>query len=160
MTEFNELDLNKDVEDMDEEEAKKTLSQFMASHQENVTAYDTLQTELEETETEYQEKIDEKEERIAEFKEGRAQEAAEHVKMPANLLVDRFSIEEIDQIIEEAEDAEYSEEEEAEADEEEENLTTFSEKEEKGRADSSDNRTQYRNRAKQVLGNKNFPVSE
>lgn len=156
MTEFNELDLTKSVDSLDEEEAKKTLSDFMESHKNNQTAYDELQTELEETETEYKEKIEERDEKLATFKQRRAEEAANHVKMPADILVDRFSFSELEQIIEEAEDADFSEDEE---EEEEENLTTFSERPEKGETETQNN-AEYRDRAKSVLGGKNFPVGE
>lgn len=159
MTDFNELDLKKGVDEMSEEEAKKTLSEFMESHQKNRAAYDKLQSELDETETEYKEELEELEERIHEFKQERAEVASEYVNMPADLLVDRFSIDEIDQIIAEADDAEFSEEETEEAEEEDEGLTTFSEKPEKGRAESG-GKTEYRERATQVLKNKGFPVSE
>lgn len=161
MSEFTELELNKGVEDMSEEEAKKTLSEFMESHQKNRTAYDELQIELEETETEYQEELDQLEERITQFKHERAEEAAQHVNMPADLLVDRFSLDELDQIIAEADEADFSEEEpEGEEGEEDDKLTTFSEKPEKGRAEGGKDRTEYRQRAKQLLGNKNFPVDD
>jgi hypothetical protein len=161
MTDFKELEINKGVDEMSEEEAKKTLSEFMESHQKNRTAYDELQTELDETETEYQEKLEEREERIHQFKQERAEAAAEYVNMPADLLVDRFSIDEIDQILAEADEADFSEEEETPEEEEgDENLTTFSEKPEKGRAESGGKKAEYRERATSVLKNKGFPVSE
>lgn len=138
MTEFHELDLQKDVASMEEEEAKETLSDFMEAHQKNQTAYDELSEERDEIETEYQEKLEEREELISEFKQERAEEAAEYVNMPADLLVDRFSLDEIDTIIEEGSEADFSEDEPEDEPEDEQTLTTFSEKPEKGRRESND----------------------
>lgn len=134
MTEFKELDLGKEPSELEPDEARETLVDFMEAHQTNRTAYDELQAELDDVETEYQEKLDEKEERISEFKEERATEAAEHVKMPAEVLADRFTFSELDQIIEEAE--EFSEEGDDGEDEDEgdDALTTFSEQPERGEA--------------------------
>lgn len=161
MTEFNDIELATEISDMEGEEAKETLADFMEVHESNREAYDELQSEFSQTEQEYEKKLEEKQERIAEFKQEKAERAAEHVQMPADLLADRFSFSEIDQIIEEA--AEFTEEED-ETDEGEsgnEQLTTFSDKEQKGRLDGEGgNRAEYRERAVEVLGNKNFPVSE
>jgi len=145
---FNELELNKDVTEMGEEEAKETLSEFMEAHQKNQSEYDSLQVDLQETKTEYEEKIDDYEERISEFKEERAEEAAQYVKMPAGLLADRFSFSELEQIIEEGE--EFSDVDD-EAEEDDEPLTDFNNKEEKGRAESRDPPEQFRERAESKL---------
>lgn len=137
--EFTELDLNKSIEEMSEQEAKTTLSDFMEAHQKNQTAYDAVQEELRETETEYEEKLEQREEKIAEFRDQRAEEAAEYVKMPADLLADKFSIEEIEQIISEAEESdEFSEEEQEAGDDEDDETryTTFAERDEKGERES------------------------
>lgn len=136
MADFTEIDLAKEVSEMEPDEARETLVDFTETHQENRTAYDELATELDEVETEYQEKLEEKEERIAEFREERAEEAAEYVNMPADILAEKFTFSELDQIIEEAEEAEeFSEDDEADEEvETEDNLTTFSEKRERGQA--------------------------
>lgn len=147
--EFDDLTLNKEVAEMEEDEAKKTLAEFMEAHQTNQTAYDELKGELEETETEFQEKLDEKEEVIAEFKQERAEEAAEYVNIPADLVATRFSFEEIDQIIEEG--SEYSEETSEESEEEEdETITTFSDKPEKGQTEGGGT-SKYNDRAREKL---------
>lgn len=161
MTEFNDLELNDEIPSMTEEEAKKTLSEFMESHQTNRTAYDELSTELDETETEYKEKLDEKEDLISDFKEDRAEEAAEYVNMPAELLADRFSFDEIDQIIEEG--AEFSEEEEGDPEDDPEDgdgsLTTFSDKPEKGKGGSKGaGGSGDRDHARSVLQSNGFTV--
>lgn len=152
MTDFEDLELNKDVTSMEEDEAKETLSDFMEAHQTNRSAYDELNAKLDDVETEYQEKLDEKEELIAEFKQDRAEEAAEYVNIPADLVADRFSFSEIEQIIEEG--AEFSEQDEDETDEAEEGddspLTTFSEKPEKGTVEGGSN-PELRDRAREKL---------
>jgi hypothetical protein len=135
-TEFTEMDLQKEVSEMEPDEARETLVDFMEAHQSNRSAYDELSTELDEVETEYNDKLEEKDEVIAEFKQERAAEAAEYVKMPEDILADKFSFSELEQIIEEAEDApEFSESDEGTEDgEEDDTLTTFSEKPERGEA--------------------------
>lgn len=161
-TDFNDLDLQKDISEMDEEEAKKTLSEFMEAHKQNKAAYDATVEELEETAAEYSQKVEELEERMAEFREKRAAEASEYVNMPADLIADRFSYDEIEQIIEEAEESEdFSEEDESDEDEDDDRLTTFSERDEKGRFDDTGAGSgKNRERAKERMKRKGFPVSE
>lgn len=163
MTEFNDLDLNTEIPEMDEEEAKKTLSEFMEAHQTNRTAYDELDSELDDIETEYQEELEEKEEMIAEFKDERAEAAAEYVNMPADLLSERFSFSELEQIVEEG--AEFSEETEEDADDDADDggddspLTTFSDKPEKGKGGSNGaGRSADREHARSVLQRNGFSV--
>lgn len=163
MTEFTELDLKKDIADMDGEEAKKTLTEFMEAHKKNQTAYDAVVEEREEVESDYQEQLEEYEEKMAEFRQKRAEEASEYVNMPADLIAERFEYSEIEQIIAEAEEsAEFTEEEPTdEDDEDDDRLTTFSEKEQKGRLEGDGGRASgSRDRALDALKNKNFPVSE
>jgi len=157
--EFTELDLQTDISDMDEEEAKETLSDFMAAHKENQVAYDEKVTELEEVESEYSEEIDELEERLAKFREQRAEDASEYVNMPAGLIAERFSHDEIEQIIEEAESSEEFTEDETDEGEDEDRLTTFSERDEKGRFDGGGS-SENRSRAADKLRRRNFPASE
>jgi hypothetical protein len=157
MTDFNELELNKSVDSLEADEAKKTLSEFMEQHQKNQAAYDELNDEIDELETEYKQEIAKLEKRVTEFKEERAEEAAEYVNMPADLLVDRFSIEELDQIIEEGADADFSEDE-PEDEDEPENLTTFSERPEKGRKESGSKNNEAVERARNRLRDHGFPT--
>lgn len=158
MTEFTELDLSKDVNDLTEAEAKETLSEFVSEHRSNEEAYDELQSEYEEKLEEREERIDELEGRVDEWREERAEKAAEFVKMPADLLADRFSIEELEQIIEEG--SEHSEAGEVEEEEEEEqSLTTFTEKPEKGKEETPDFSEEARDRAEQRLAERGFPVN-
>lgn len=144
---------------MDEEEAKKTLSEFMEAHKTNRSAYDTLSSELDDVEAEYKEKLEQKEEKLAEFKHDRAEVASEYVNIPADLIASRFSLDEVEQIIEEG--AEFSESEETEeADEEDEALTSFADREERGREEGSGRTTQYRDRAEARLSEHGIPVGD
>lgn len=154
--EFNDLDLNKEIADMEADEAKKTLSEFMEKHEKNRTAYDELHTELGEVETEYQEKLEDREELITEFTEERAEEAAEYVNIPAELVADRFSLEEIDQIIEEG--AEFSEQEgeDPEDEPEDDTITSFANRPEKGQGGSNGGSEGDRDRARNLLQRNGF----
>lgn len=157
---FNELSLDTDIEEMSEEEAKETLADFMDAHTANQKAYDARISEIHETEQEYSEKLEQYEDMVAEFTERRAEKAAEYVKMPAELLADRFSYEELDQIIEEGEDADFSEEDETDEEEEDDDrLTTFADRPEKGKKESKNKTTaEFRERAQSALANKGFPT--
>jgi hypothetical protein len=142
MTEFNDVELEKDVEDMEEDELRETLTDFMEVHQSNQEAYDA-------TVTEYSEQLEAAEERVSQFKEERAEEAAEYSNVPVDIMVERFSFAELDQIIEEG-DEKFSEEDEDDESEGSELLDTeFSEKPEKGRTDTGS--AKYRERAKDKL---------
>lgn len=158
-TEFTELDLTKEIDGMDGEEAKMTLSEFMESHQKNKTAYDELASEIESVESEYTEKLEDLEETISEFKDEKADTAAEYVNMPADLIASRFSLEEIEQIIEEGAEN-FSEEEEEEDDTEPDRYTKFSDRPEKGRSDSDKRDKQVRARARSKLQSFGFPGDE
>lgn len=159
-TEFNDLDLTKEIADMEEDEAKKTLSTFMEKHEKNRTAYDELHTELGEVETEYTEKLEDREELIAEFTEERAAEAAEYVNIPAELVADRFSLEEIDQIIEEGSEFSEQENEESTEEEEDDTITSFADRPEKGKGGSNGagGSTADRDRARNTLQRNGFTV--
>lgn len=161
MTEFTEMDIQKDVDEMEESELRKTLTDFMEQHEKNTKAHDELRAEWSEKVEDREQKIEALEERLGEFKQRRAEEAAEHVNMPADILAERFDFSELDQIIDEAE--EFSEEpEEDESEEESDYLTSFAEREQKGRRDGSSGgpSKQHRERAKRAMKNQGFPVGE
>lgn len=130
MTDFNELELEQDVADMEGEEAKETLVDFMEAHQKNREAYDATVTEFKDKIDEVQEQKNEIEDTLGELKTEYAEEAAKHVNMPAELLEKRFDFAEIRQILEDA--AEF-----AESQEDEEDtglpLTDFADREPKGK---------------------------
>ena len=158
MTEFTELDLSKPVEEMEADEARETLTDFMEAHRSNQDAYDAVQSEVDEIEAEYSEQIEDYEKMLTEFREDKAEEAAEHVNMPADLLADRFEYSELEQIIEDGE--EFSEEpEDDEGDEEETSLTTFSDKPQKGRKEDTNGTERYRDEAASALSSHGFPTN-
>lgn len=153
---FTELDLTKNVSEMSEAEAKETLSDFMRKHSENQEAYDEVVSEYEDELEEKEETIESLEDELDEWREELAEEAAECVEMPANLLAAKFSRDELEQIISEA--SEHSEEEEEE-DDEPDRLTTFSDKEQKGKETTPDYRNEEaQERAKKALASRGFPV--
>lgn len=156
MTDFTELDLSKPVDEMEPDEARETLSDFMDSHRQNQDAYDAVQAEVDEVEAEYSEKIEEKDELIADFREDKAEEAAEYVNMPAALLADRFEYSELEQIIEDGE--EFSEDEPDEDPDDDKTLTTFAEKPQKGKKEKTEGTARYRDEAKSALSNHGFPT--
>jgi ElaB/YqjD/DUF883 family membrane-anchored ribosome-binding protein len=156
MSDFTELDVDGDVSDMDAEEARETLSEFMSAHEDNQDAYNELRGELHETVSEYEEKLDKRDEKIAEFKDDLAEQAAEYVNIPKDLVVDRFSIEEIEQIIEEGDEADFSEDDDEDEPDE---LTTFRDKPEKGKGGGDGTATKYRERASRRLEQNGFPAN-
>jgi len=158
MTQFTDLDLTKPVDEMEADEARETLAEFMESHRENREAYDSLQTEFSEREDELTDEVEELEGRVAEFTEEKAERAAEHVKMPADLLAARFSIDELEQIIEEGE--EFSEEPDEPEEEESEMLTSFNDKPQKGRLEDDDRSAKFRDHAKTMLSSQGFHVED
>lgn len=153
---FTELDLSKPVEEMEADEARETLTDFMDAHRSNQDAYDAVQSEMDDIETEYSEQIEEYEQMVAEFREDKAEEAAEYVNMPADLLASRFEYSELEQIIEDGE--EFSEESDgSDEGEDEPALTTFSDKPQKGKQEGTDGTEKYRSEAKNALASHGFP---
>jgi hypothetical protein len=163
MSEFTELDVQKDIDEMSESELRTTLTDFIDKHRANVDAYDELQTEFDDTVSEKDERIESLEERVDEFKQKKAAEAAEYVKMPEGILAERFSFAELEQIIEEAEEAgadgEFSEDEDTseDADDEDEALTEFADRPPKGQRDS-ERPSEFRDRAKSRLASHGLPT--
>jgi len=160
MTEFTELDIEKDIDNMEESELRKTLSDFMEQHETNIEVYDGLKVEYEDELDEKEDTIEGLRERVSAFKQERAEEAAEYVKMPADVLAGRFDFSELDQIIEEAEESDEFSEDDDEDEEESDYLTDFAEQPQKGRQESRERSQKHRDRAARALENKNFPVSE
>lgn len=154
-TEFTELDLNKEVSDLEEDETKETLVDFMETHQKNTEAYDELQSEIEDVETDYQEQIEDYEEKLSGVKAEYAEEASEYVNVTKEIMLDRFSLDEIKQIIDEAEaEEEFSDEPDEEPEDETSSLTTFADRGEKGRRDPEDGPSKFRDKAESKLHQK------
>lgn len=148
MSEFTDLEIDADIEELGGNEAKKTLAEFIEKHKENREAYDELTTDFEQKVSDYEEDISQYEEQVETLRFEKAEEAAEHVNMPADLISDRFSLDEIDQIIDEAtEHTEGGSEEEDESD----SLTEFDDRPPKGDKNDTDYREKYREDAKEML---------
>lgn len=143
---------------MERDELANTLREFMESHEDNQDAYDDLKAEFDQSIEEFEERVSEFEEKLDSVKEKRAEEASEFTNIPSDILADRFSLDELDQMIEEAE-TDFSEEESSEEDEEDQRLTTFTQREERGR-NEGETKTEYRDRARQALARNGLPVSE
>lgn len=160
-TDFKELDLNKQVSEMDEDEARETLVDFMEAHQENRQAYDATVSEFEEQIEDIRADKQEVEEKLGEIHSEYAEKAAEVTNMPADLIEERFSFSEVEQILEEAEAAgEFSESAEEE-EEENETLTEFAEREEKGKSEKeSTQRTEFRDEARELLSQQGIPTGD
>ena len=158
MTDFTDADIDGDVSSMSGDEARQTLIEFMDVHATNRNAYDELQTEFNDTVAELEEENESLEARVSEFKSDLAAEAAEFVKLPQDLVADRFSIEEIEQIIAEGEEFADTD---ADDDSEDEQMTTFSEKDEKGKTaePSSGAAGEKRQRAATLLSQNGFPAN-
>lgn len=149
--EFNELSLNKEISEMEDDEARETLVDFMQAHAENREAYDELSTKLDKTDTEFREELEKYEDKLESVKAEYAEEAAEYVNMSSELIQDRFSLDEVKQIIDEAEGSEEFSESEEPEDEDEDRLTTFAQREEKGRREAEDGPTRFRDEAQSAL---------
>lgn len=160
-TEFKELDLNKEVSDMEGDEARETLVDFMQAHRENREAYDAVISEFEDELDQVNDEKEELEQTVSKFKDELAEEAAEVTNFPADLIKTKFSLSEIETVLEEAEEAgEFSDSSGEEEEEEEPSLTTFSEKPEKGKRDPEDTPSKYRDTARALLGQHGVPVRE
>jgi len=150
---MHEFELQTDPEEMDGDDAKATLAEFMEKHRENVEEYDELETDFSELEEEH----DEQTEALAELRTKFAEEAAEYVNLAPDVIADRFSYSEILSIVEEGDNSEeFSEDEEPEDAEEDEEgqLTTFSQREEKGKRESTDVTSDYTDEARDRLNDK------
>lgn len=151
MTEFTALELEKDVSDMEAEEAQETLSDFMDIHASNQEAYSDLQDSKQEKINEFKEEKESLEETLDEVKTHFAGKAKEYVNLPEDLIVDRFSLAEIQKIVEEG--SEFAEEDDSTEEEEETDfMTTFAEREQKGNLEGEENgRTDFSEEAADAL---------
>lgn len=157
--EFTELDLNKDVSDMEDDEARETLVDFMQAHRENREAYDSVISEFEDEIENITDEKDELEQTLGEIHSQYAEKAAEVTRFPQDLIEERFDFAEVKQILAEAEEAgEFSEE--SEEEEEEPSLTTFTERPEKGKRDPENTPTKYHDTARELLAQHGVPTGE
>jgi len=136
---------------MEADEAKATLAEFMEKHKENVDEYESLKTEF----SELEETHEEAQETLSDLRTKFAEEAAEYVNLSPTVIAERFEYSEIVQLIEEGESSqEFSEDTDEPEEDDDGQLTTFSEKEEKGNRESKSPGEQYRDDAADRLTSK------
>ena len=152
---MKQIELETPVAEMDEADLRETFSDVMAAHEENITEYENLQSDLEDA-SEYSEKIDELEAEqdvaVAYF----ADKASEVTNISEEILGERFSVDELVEMAGEADEVVFSEVQEGgetdetdEADEADE--TVFADKEQKSPAFSQDNVDARKEAAKERL---------
>ena len=133
---MHEFSLSKDIEDMDEGDLRSTLDAFMDKHADNREAYDDLAAERDE----FSEQIEALEGDLQTAQAYFAKRASDYTHLDAEVICDRFSLEETIEMAGEAEEAaeaaaaaaeteeEFSED---EADEAEESESVFADKPDK-----------------------------
>lgn len=150
MTDFENLELGEEISDMEGDDAKETLSEFMESHKKNSQAYDEVQTDYEDRIDELENDKEELQETLQTVKSEYAEKAAEETGFTEETLMKRFDFQEIREVVDEIEEAEdFSEEDEEE--EEEQRFTQFAERDEKGKTPPDDGRTADRETAEKLL---------
>ena len=152
---MKQIELETPVAEMDEADLRETFSDVMAAHEENITEYENLQSDLEDA-SEYSEKIDELEAEqdvaVAYF----ADKASEVTNISEEILGERFSVDELVEMAGEADEVAFSEVQEGgetdETDEADEaGETVFADKEQKSPAFSQDNVDARKEAAKERL---------
>lgn len=152
---MKQIELETPVAEMDEADLRETFSDVMAAHEQNITEYEDLQSDLEDA-SEYSEKIEELEAEqdvaVAYF----ADKASEVTNISEEILSARFSVDELVEMAGEADEVAFSEVQEGgetdetdEADEADE--TVFADKEQKSPAFSQDNVDARKEAAKERL---------
>jgi hypothetical protein len=131
---MKKISIDTPVEDMDEESLRATFTDVLAAHEENVTEFEAQATKFSELESE----LEAEREKTAEVSAYFAEKATAVTSLDTELLVDRFSLDELmgmasraDEEAAEAAEAEFDDGEEAEVDEgddAEEDVTIFAER--------------------------------
>lgn len=149
---MHEFTLNKSTDDMDEDELRSTLDEFMDKHAENVEEYSTLETERDE----FSETIESLSETTDALQTRFAEVVAEDSSLfGAEIVADRFSL---DELMEKADamgafsvNTEAAESVESDSDGETE--STFTDKPERAPAESGADRSKFRDQAESDLRN-------
>lgn len=149
MTEFQEMEVDEDLSEIPEDELRSTFAAFLETHESNVEAVNNLRASYSEKVESLESEVESLEDKVSEFTQEKAEEAAQYVNIPEELVAERFSLEEIEQIIEEGEEFSESNEEE----DEDSPLTTFAERGDKGKQDKEPS-TEFRQRATKLMGKK------
>lgn len=149
---MHEFTLNKSTDDMDEDELRSTLDEFMDKHAENVEEYSTLETERDE----FSETIESVSETTDALQTRFAEVVAKDSSLfDAEIVADRFSL---DELMEKADamgafsvDTETADG--VESDSDGETDSTFDDKPERAPAESGTDRSQFRDQAESDLRN-------
>jgi septal ring factor EnvC (AmiA/AmiB activator) len=152
---MHEFSLSKDIEDMDEGDLRSTLDAFMDKHADNREAYDDLAAERDE----FSEQIEALEGDLQTAQAYFAKRASDYTHLDAEVICDRFSLEETIEMAGEAEeaaeaavDAETEEEfSEDGADEAEESESVFADKPDKAPIGGGEGTTGFASEAKADL---------
>ncbi|QCC48093.1 hypothetical protein [Halobellus limi] len=88
---MKKISIDTPVEDMDEESLRATFTDVLAAHEENVTEFETETTKFSELESE----LEAEREKTAEVSAYFAEKATAVTSLDTDLLVDRFSLEEL-----------------------------------------------------------------
>ena len=135
------IELETPIDEMSEADLRETFSEVMDAHDENVAEFSDVQAEAEKA-AEYSETIDELEADIDEAAGYFADKASDVTGLSEDILVDRFSIDELVDLAGQADEAEPEQEFSEEADEAdpEEGGPLFAEKPSKAPVTSEDDR--------------------
>ncbi len=154
---MKKIELETPIEDMTEADLRETFSQVMEAHEENVAEFSEVQVEAEKA-AEYAETIEELEADVEEAAGYFAQKASAVTKLNEDVLVDRFSIDELvdlaakaDEADAEAEEQEFSEETEEAEEADEEEASLFADKPSKAPHFSADTMENRKEAARQRL---------
>lgn len=123
---MHEFELKTEPDEMEPEDLRATLTDFMEKHDENVDEYRELESDFSET----KDALEDAEDTLDTLKTKFAEEAADYINLDPHIIAERFTYSEIVQIVEEGDEADFSEDE--QTDDEPDTLTTFTEREEKG----------------------------
>lgn len=118
---FSKISLDTPVEDMDEASLRVTLGDVMEAHEANYAAAEARDAEF----SELSEELEAAQAQVDEAKSAFASQAADYTNIDEDTLVDRFSL---DELVEFAQDADDGETEFSEEDETDDGSVEFSEK--------------------------------
>ncbi len=127
---MKKIELETPIDEMSEADLRETFSQVMEAHEENVEEFSDVQAEAEKA-AEFSETIEELEADIEEAAGYFAQKASEVTKLNEDLLVERFSIDELVGLAAQADETEEEEQEFSEDEDEgedDEDVTLFADK--------------------------------
>ena len=137
------FEFKKSPDEMDDEELRSTLTDFMEKHAENVEDYEALESARDE----FSEKVEALEGDLETAQTYFADKASEYTHLDTEVIVERFSLVETIEMAGEAEEAQFSEADDGDVDDEDE--TKFSDKPE--RAPAEGGQSKFRDQAESDL---------